>query len=140
MASSTIGLDNFVLIEDQVVRNTFQVVTNVLISQSISEKKKENVKKKVAYQDTSLIQRLSVVINVQLRVVKNVLSLEQILRQKLPNGLVRNVVTINILLHQLINLVLNLRPVLVSVQITPSLESITSRQDRNYLKRKQMNV
>lgn len=57
MASSTIGLDNFVLIEDQVVRNTFQVVTNVLISQSISEKKKENVKKKVAYQDTSLIQK-----------------------------------------------------------------------------------
>lgn len=116
----------------------FQDVIAVLILESISEKKKENVREMDVYQDISLMPRLSVVKNVQLRDVQLVKLLVE--KVKIPNGLVPNVVTCNILLQKLIKKVNNIKLVLVFVHNYLSKELIILNQDKNYLIRNLMNV
>lgn len=133
-----IGLDNSVHSEDQDVLNMYQVVMIVLILELISERNKVNVRKTVVYQDISLMPRLSVVKNVLLRVVNHVQLLME--KVKTPDGLVIDVVIINILLKQLIKMDKLIKLVLVSVHNTHSKETITLREVKNYLRRELMNV
>lgn len=101
----------------------------MLILESISEKKKENVREMDVYQDISLMPRLSVVKNAQSRDVQLVKLLVE--KVKILNGLVLNVVTCNILLQKLIKMVNNIKLVLVFVHNSLSKEIIILNQDKN---------